>query len=203
MIQAVAGLPAALVGESATVLRARLLQLGGDRAMIPADLHAEYDAACDASAVALSAQIAEAEKRESDAAELARLRAEAEARAREERDEQLRREGEEHARKQAEQAIAEQAARAEREKAAAIEAERRKAADERQRQEAEAKRLADEQAARAQVDARRKADAAHRHRIEAGAVGALCAHAGLSSDQAQQVVQAVRGNLVPGLRIEY
>lgn len=172
-----------------------------------------------------------ARKREAEAAELARLRAEEAERARQEAArlqaereariaaeaaERAKREAEERAahaaRVAAEQAEAERRAaerqrrdaeeRAARAEAAAAEAARRAEADRIAAVEAERRRVAQAEEAARQAEAARAADRAHRGRINKAAADALVA-LGLPDDLARQVVTAIVAGSVPAVSIRY
>lgn len=138
--------------ETSAELRARLEYL------TTAFVDHKWEEFIERAAIAISAEIdrtkvllAAAEKREAEAAELARLRAAEEERLAAERAAQARREAEERERRIAEEAAA---------------AEREKAEQERQRVERE-KREAEERAARAEQDARDAQQRAEREKAEA------------------------------------
>ena len=179
----------------------------------------------------LRAALGAREKYESEQAELARLRAEAEERAKREAEERIAREAEERARREAEakaqaereaaakreaeaKAAAErrelelklQAEKAERERLEAIErAEKEKRdAEERHRQalEAERKRQADE-AARIEAEAKaREADRAHKSKVMRTAKEAVM-NAGITENQARDVIKLIAAGHVPNVRIHY
>lgn len=173
----------------------------------------------------LSALLADAEKREAEAAELARLRAEAAAREQAEREQRIAEEAAAKAKADAEAAAergrlqAEAAAKREQEAAAARERTERERAE---RAEAEAK-AAQERAARAAQEAvererreaaareeaeraaatKREADKAHRAKINGAAVDALMDGADLSREQAEAVVTMIAKRQVPAVTISY
>tara|TARA_R100000655_G_scaffold74805_1_gene113710 strand:- start:309 stop:1388 length:1080 start_codon:yes stop_codon:yes gene_type:complete len=179
----------------------------------------------------LRAALGAREKYESEQAELARLRAEAEERAKREAEERIAREAEERARREAEakaqaereaaakreaeaKAAAErrelelklQAEKAERERLEAIErAEQEKRdAEERHCQalEAERKRQADE-AARIEAEAKaREADRVHKSKVMRSAKEAVM-NAGITEDQARDVIKLIAAGQVPNVRIHY
>ncbi|MBA7989753.1 hypothetical protein HV118_01210 [Citrobacter freundii] len=167
---------------------------------------AEAGVAKDSTIQKLETALAAAQKREHEAAELERLRKEAEEKARIEREETIRREAAEQARREAEQKAkaeidaaarreAEEKARADREKAAAVEAERLKA------KQAEEARLAEEKR-KSEEDARRAADVEHRRAINAAAVQALIDQ-GIPDDWAKACVVAIARGKVPATTINY
>lgn len=192
---------------------------------------AEAGVAKDSTIQQLEASLVIAQKREHEAAELDRLRKEAEEKARLEREENIRREAAEQAKRDAEakaQAEIDAAARresearaaterAEREKieaqqkaereakAAAEKAEQEKnaaiAAERRRQEEAESARLA-EQKRIAEEEARRAADVEHRRSINATAVQALIDQ-GIPEDWAKSCVVAIARGKVPATTIKY
>ncbi|EPA0137262.1 hypothetical protein ACQYIQ_002612 [Enterobacter hormaechei] len=124
-----------------------------------------------------------------------------------ERDERLKQEAAEQARRDAEakhkaeieaaaRREAEAEARAEREKAAAVEAERLKAKQAEEKRLAEEKRIADEQA-------KREADVKHRKTVGTNIVNALTSHTSLTSEQAIEVLTALKDDLIPCAKIHY
>lgn len=162
---------------------------------------------------ALETALVAAEKREAEAAELARLRAEAAERERAERDAQAKRDAEERERKAAEVAAAaerakaeaaaraaqEEAARKEREHKAALEAAERRAV------EAAAKAKAEvEEAARRELaeKAKREADREHRATINRAALAAFV-EGGLSEELAKQVITLIAAGAIPAVSINY
>lgn len=181
---------------------------------------AEAGVAKDSTIQQLEASLAVAQKREHEAAELERLRKEAEEKSRIEREETIRREAAEQARREAEQKAkaeidaaarreAEEKARAEaaerqrieaeqraeREKAAAVEAERLKA------KQAEDARVAEEKR-KAEEDARRAADTEHRRTINRRVIADLIA-IGIPEEFAQKALLAIAGGKVPDAHIKY
>ncbi|MEH3438124.1 hypothetical protein POW25_12820 [Enterobacter roggenkampii] len=171
---------------------------------------AEAGVAKDATIQQLESALIVAKQREHEAAELERLRKEAEEKARLEREENIRREAAERARRDAEakhKAEIEAAARreaeekaraelAEREKAAAVEAERLKARQAEEKRLAEEKRIADEQA-------KREADVKHRKTVGTNIVNALTSHTSLTREQAIEVLTALKDDLIPCAKIHY
>lgn len=174
---------------------------------------AEAGVAKDSTIQQLEASLAVAQKREHEAAELERLRKEAEEKARQEREESIRREAAEQATRDAEaKAKAEIDAAALREaseKARAEEAERQRietekratrekeeaVAAERRRQEEEQKRIADE-------EARRAADKEHRRTINRQAIADLI-ESGLSQEMAEKALIAIASGKVSAVSIKY
>ncbi|HAS0803378.1 TPA: hypothetical protein JAX15_003765 [Enterobacter roggenkampii] len=171
---------------------------------------AEAGVAKDATIQQLESALIVAKQREHEAAELERLRKEAEEKARLEREENIRREAAELARRDAEakhKAEIEAAARreaeekaraelAEREKAAAVEAERLKARQAEEKRLAEEKRIADEQA-------KREADVMHRKMVGTNIVNALTSNTSLTREQAIEVLTALKDDLIPCAKIHY
>lgn len=192
---------------------------------------AEAGVAKDSTIQQLEASLVVAQKREHEAAELERLRKEAEEKARLEREEAIRREAAEQARRDAEakhkaelEAAArredeekaradaaerkrkDDAERAEREKQDAIAEEKRKAQEEADRIkfEAEAKekaRLAEEQR-KAEEEARRAADKEHRRTVNRQAIADLI-ESGLSQEMAEKALIAIASGKVSAVSIKY
>ncbi|WP_449540969.1 hypothetical protein [Enterobacter ludwigii] len=192
---------------------------------------AEAGVAKDSTIQQLEASLAVAQKREHEAAELERLRKEAEGKARLEREEAIRREAAEQAKRDAEakaQAEIDAAARreaeakaaterAEREKieaqqkaereakAAAEKAEQEKneaiAAERRRQEEAEAVRLT-EQKRIADEEARRAADKEHRRTINRQAIADLI-ESGLPQEMAEKALIAIASGKVSAVSIKY
>ncbi|MGS4494765.1 hypothetical protein ACKUTF_15925 [Enterobacter roggenkampii] len=192
---------------------------------------AEAGVAKDSTIQQLEASLEVAQKREHEAAELERLRKEAEEKARLEREEAIRREAAEQAKRDAEakaQAEIDAAARreaearaaterAEREKieaqqkadreakAAAEKAEQEKndaiAAERRRQEELEAARLA-EQKRIADEEARRAADKEHRRTINRQAIADLI-ESGLSQEMADKALIAIASGKVSAVSIKY
>ena len=144
----------------------------------------------------LKQEAAEQARRDAEA----KHKAEIEAAARREAEEKARAELAERQRIEAEQRAArekqEAEARAEREKAAAVEAERLKAKQAEDARLAEEKRLADEQA-------KREADVKHRKTVGTNIVNALTSHTSLTSEQAIEVLTALKDDLIPCAKIHY
>ncbi|HHG2203148.1 TPA: hypothetical protein ACPUVE_002693 [Klebsiella pneumoniae] len=192
---------------------------------------AEAGVAKDSTIQQLEASLVIAQKREHEAAELDRLRKEAEEKARLEREENIRREAAEQAKRDAEakaQAEIDTAARresearaaterAEREKieaqqkaereakAAAEKAEQEKnaaiAAERRRQEEAESARLA-EQKRIAEEEARRAADKEHRRSINRQAIADLI-ESGLTQEMAEKALIAIASGKVSAVSIKY
>ncbi|HBR1593613.1 TPA: hypothetical protein L9L91_003499 [Klebsiella pneumoniae] len=192
---------------------------------------AEAGVAKDSTIQQLEASLVIAQKREHEAAELDRLRKEAEEKARLEREENIRREAAEQAKRDAEakaQAEIDAAARresearaaterAEREKieaqqkaereakAAAEKAEQEKnaaiAAERRRQEEAESARLA-EQKRIAEEEARRAADKEHRRSINRQAIADLI-ESGLTQEMAEKALIAIASGKVSAVFIKY
>lgn len=195
------------------------------------EVTAEAGVAKDAAIKKLEAALAQAEKRDAEAAELERLRKEAEQKAQRDREEQIRKEAEEKARIEAESRArleieaaarreAEEKARAEaaerhrieseqraqREKEEALklaEAEKQAAidAERRKQQEAEAERIA-EQKRIADEETARAADVEHRRAINRKAVADLVA-SGVSEEMAEKAIKAIVTGKVSGVSIKY
>jgi colicin import membrane protein len=185
---------------------------------------ARATAAADEVRKVLTAAFAQAEKREAEAAELARLRAEQIAREQAEREariaseaaERAKAEAEAKAKREAEQAAAKAAAeqqRVERERADAIaraekaEADKKAAAEKAKRDqaaalEAERKRVADAAAKEVAEKARREKDKAHRAKLNNEALSALTA-LGVEAELAKTVIAAIARGEVPHVSIEY
>ena len=192
---------------------------------------AEAGVAKDSTIQQLEESLVIAQKREHEAAELDRLRKEAEEKARLEREENIRREAAEQAKRDAEakaQAEIDAAARresearaaterAEREKieaqqkaereakAAAEKAEQEKnaaiAAERRRQEEAESARLA-EQKRIAEEEARRAADKEHRRSINRQAIADLI-ESGLTQEMAEKALIAIASGKVSAVSIKY
>lgn len=185
---------------------------------------AEAGVAKDSTIQQLEASLAVAQKREHEAAELERLRKEAEEKARLEREETIRREASEKARRDAEtnhraeleaaeRREAEEKARAEAAERQRLETEQRAArekqeaeararrekeeavAAERRRQEEEQKRIADE-------EARRAADKEHRRTINRQAIADLI-DSGLPQEMAEKALIAIASGKVSAVSIKY
>ncbi|WP_409249725.1 coiled-coil domain-containing protein [Enterobacter hormaechei] len=195
------------------------------------EVAAEAGVAKDATIQQLEAALIVAKQREHEAAELERLRKEAEEKARLEREENIRREAAEKARRDAEQKAkaeleaavrreAEEKARAELAERQRIEAEQRAArekleaeararrekeeavaAERRRQEEAEAARLAEEQR-KAEEEARRAADKEHRRTVNRRVYADLIAQ-GIPEEFAQKAVLAIAGGKVQDAHIKY
>lgn len=180
---------------------------------------AEAGVAKDSTIQKLEESLAVAQKREHEAAELERLRKEAEEKARIEREENIRREAAEQARLEAEQKAkaeidaaarlaAEEKARAEVAERQRIEAEQRArreeeaVAEERRRQEAEEKARLDEQKRIADEEARRAADKEHRRTVNRRVIADLIAQ-GIPEEFAQKAMLAIAGGKVQDAYIKY
>lgn len=156
--------------------------------------------------LAEQAQREHEERIKQEAAEQARRDAEAkhkaeiEAAARREAEEKARADAAERQRIETEQRAArekqEAEARAEREKAAAVEDERLKAKQAEEASLAEQKLIADEQA-------KREADVKHRKTVGTNIVNALTSHTSLTSEQAIEVLTALKDDLIPCAKIHY
>ncbi|MEH3248470.1 hypothetical protein POV86_04235 [Enterobacter roggenkampii] len=181
---------------------------------------AEAGVAKDSTIQQLEASLAVAQKREHEAAELERLRKEAEEKARLEREEAIRREAAEQAKRDAEakaQAEIDAAARREAEARAATERAERKAkaatekaeqekndaiaAERRRQEEAETARLA-EQKRIADEEARRAADKEHRSAINRQAIADLI-ESGLPQEMAEKALIAIVSGKVSAVSIKY
>lgn len=171
--------------------------------------------------ISLKEQIAIAEKREADKAELERLRQQAAAQAQKDREAQIARdaaqaereknereriaaqEQAEQARRDLEQAEQRRIAQENQAKQDAIEAEKRAAElveaarlTEIERQETIARNKAAQQA-------QREADKDHRAAINRAALSALVSHAELSDDQAKRVVTCIAKGLIKNVTVNY
>ncbi|MCA1256259.1 coiled-coil domain-containing protein [Enterobacter kobei] len=195
------------------------------------EVAAEAGVAKDATIQQLEAALIVAKQREHEAAELERLRKEAEEKARLEREENIRREAAERARRDAEamhkaeieaaaRREAEEKARAELAERQRVEAEQRAArekqeaeerarrekeeavaAERRRQEEAEAARLAEEQR-KAEEEARRAADKEHRRTVNRRVYADLIAQ-GIPEEFAQKAVLAIAGGKVQHAHIKY
>ncbi|MEP8626076.1 hypothetical protein ABKV53_23350 [Enterobacter cloacae] len=195
------------------------------------EVAAEAGVAKDATIQQLEAAMIVAKQREHEAAELERLRKEAEEKARLEREENIRREAAEKARRDAEQKAkaelevaarreAEEKARAELAERQRIETEQRAerekqeaearaerekeeavAAERRRQEEAESARLAEEQR-KAEEEARRAADKEHRRTVNRRVYADLIAN-GIPEEFAQKAVLAIAGGKVQDAHIKY
>ena len=195
------------------------------------EVAAEAGVAKDATIQQLEAALIVAKQREHEAAELERLRKEAEEKARLEREENIRREAAERARRDAEakhkaeieaaaRREAEEKARAELAERQRIEAEQRAerekketeerarrekeeavAAERRRQEESEAARLVEEQR-KAEEEARRAADKEHRRTVNRRVYADLIAQ-GIPEEYAQKAVLAIAGGKVQDAHIKY
>ncbi|MCK1125347.1 hypothetical protein MX034_14950 [Enterobacter bugandensis] len=193
---------------------------------------AEAGVAKDSTIQQLEASLEVAQKREHEAAELERLRKEAEEKARLEREETIRREAAEQAKR-----VAEAKAKAELEAAARREAEEKARAElaERQRVEAEQRAAREKQEAEARAErekaaaveaerlkakqaedarlaeqkriadeqAKREADVKHRKTVGTNIVNALTSNTSLTREQAIEVLTALKDDLIPCAKIHY
>lgn len=166
------------------------------------EFEADYARAKEAARTALTEELPKAEKREAEAAELIRLRAEAETRAQADRDDAIRREAAQEATMKTEaeaqakiDAETAAAATARAEAAAALQA----AAD----TEARLKREADDKAAAdAAETARREADVQHRSTINRTAAAAFVA-GGMTEEAAKLAVSLIAKKAIPAIVISY
>ncbi|MEL9885648.1 hypothetical protein J4W74_07760 [Escherichia coli] len=181
---------------------------------------AEAGVAKDSTIQKLEESLAVAQKREHEAAELERLRKEAEEKARIEREENIRREAAEQAKLEAEQKAkaeieaaarlaAEEKARAEVAERQRIEAEQRArrekeeaVAEERRRQEEAEKARLDEQKRIADEEARRAADKEHRRTVNRRVIADLIAQ-DIPEEFAQKAMLAIAGGKVQDAYIKY
>lgn len=214
-------------------IRDRLAELNAIE-IDPEILREELDIAISTKSEAMShllAHLARAEKAEADAAELARLRAEAEAREAAERDrlerERLAKEAaEREARERAEYEAsikreAESAERAQREARAREEAAAQRARDEAERAAAERVAKAEAEAARVKAEAERaererldqiertkreeaarQADRAHRSAVMKDAKEAIMSH-GVDDDAAKKIVLAIVAGEIPHVTLRF
>ncbi|WP_247174965.1 hypothetical protein [Escherichia coli] len=195
------------------------------------EVAAEAGVAKDATIQQLEAALTVAKQREHEAAELERLRKEAEEKARLEREENIRREAAERARldaeakhkaeleagarREAEEKSRREAAdrqrieaeqRAEREKKESEERARREkeeavTAERRRQEEEEAARLAEEQR-KAEEEARRAADKEHRRTVNRRVIADLIAQ-GIPQEFAQKAMLAIAGGKITDAHIKY
>lgn len=208
------------------VIRERLAEVRADA--ITEERFAEYIAAAaelkDKATAALEIRLADAEKREAEAAELLRLRAESEARAKADREAQIAREAAERAKAKAEAAAqreaaaVEQKAKAEREAAERRELELKLAAEKAEREKVEAQQraeraekeakekaereIAQRQAVEAAETAKREANKAHMAKINRAAVAALV-KGGIPEETAKAVITMIAKREVPAVSINY
>ncbi|WP_157066595.1 hypothetical protein [Hyphomicrobium sulfonivorans] len=203
------------ITRSSECLRDRLGEI--ERIEVTEASFNEYSGAADelkAKAIAvLTERITAAETREAEAAELARLRAEAEERARKDREAEIARKAAEDAKREAEaKAEAERLAAQKREadlKAAAEKAEQDRRDAEQRAADAEKKAKEDaERDAKAKADAeeaerkRREQDTAHKARINREAMTALI-HGGIDEAIAKQVLTLIIKREIPHVSIAY
>lgn len=196
------------------------------------EITTEASVAKDATVQKLEAAVIVAKQREDQAAELERLRKEAEEKARRDHEDKLKQEAAEAARRETEQkaqAEREQAARREAELMAKAEQAEREAREAQERtarlaQEAREQAERDKQAAiaeeqrkaKAAEDARlaeekrladaaaaRAANEAHRKQVGTAVVNALIANAGLSREDAIATLVALKDGLIPNTTITY
>jgi colicin import membrane protein len=185
---------------------------------------ARATAAADEVRKVLAAALTQAEKREAEAAELARLRAEQAAREQAEREariaaeaaERAKADAEAKAKREAEQVAAKAAAeqaRVERERADAVaraekaEADKKAASERAERDrvaaiEDERRRVADAAAKEAADKARREKDKTHRAKLNNEALAALTA-LGVEGELGKAVIAAIARGEVPHISIEY
>lgn len=201
---------------AATIAHLESQQIGESWEEFEAEAHRVKAKSIEALQAALDARL----KYESEQAELARLRAEAEAREQKEREERIAREAAEKARLEAEQkAQAERdaavrreleaklaAEQREREHQEAIDKAKREAEAERQRIEAEhqrkeQERLAEQRRQQEEV-ARRQADKEHRASVNRAALQAMAA-GGMPEDCAKQAVTLIAQGRIPNITINY
>lgn len=198
-----------------------------------AEFMAEATTARENTLSALRDELAQAEKREAEAAELERLRKEAEERAERDRLEAIRKEAEERARKEAEEAAERERARAAKEKEDAerrerelkeqaekaerdrLESEKRAEKEkaeaivraEKEKQEAveaERRRQEQEATAKAAEEAKREADHKHQAKIHHEIVAAFeSLGQGISLEQSKAIISAIRAGSVPHVKITY
>lgn len=169
----------------------------------------EYARTKDGAIAALDKALPVAVKREQDAAELERLRAEQIAREQADREAAMIREAEERARREA-AAQAEAAAKAEREAAERRELELKHAAEKAEREKLEAQqaaaaerqRIADEQAKAESDRLKRESDMAHRSAVMRAAKEDIMA-AGVTEEQAKKIVLAIVAGTVRNIRINF
>lgn len=185
--------------HTAEILRERLAEIEIDFADVSEAAFAEYAAAAaelKTTAIAvMTERIATAEKREAEAAELAKLRAA-----------QAEREREDRERKIAEEAAAKAKADAAASVAAAEEAKRaaeQRAVEAAAKAKADAEReIAARQAREAAETKRREEDRAHRASVNRAALEALIA-GGIAEDIAKSVITLIATGKVPAVRISY
>ena len=204
------------ITRSAEVLRDRLGEVERDADVSEAKWDEYASAAAELRAKAievLTERIGIAEKREAEAAELAKLRAEAEERAKKDREEQIAREAAEKARKEAE-AKAEAEKRAAEQREADLKAAVAKAAEDKRLAEERAVKAAQEakeqaiREAQAKADAEdrqrkaREADKAHRTAVNRAALDALTA-GGIPEELGKTVITLIATGKVPNVETRY
>jgi len=205
-------------------IKQRLEAIGGLTQRDWQEFSARSTATADEVRKVLAAVLAQTEKREAEAIELARLRAEQIAREQAEREariaaeaaERVKADAEAKAKREAEQVAAKAAAeqaRVEREKADAIaraekaEADKKAAAEKADRDrvtaiDAERKRVSDAAAKEATEKALREKDKAHRTKLNNEALAALVA-LGIKTELGKTVIAAIARGEVPHISIEY
>lgn len=177
------------------------------------EFEADAHRAKDGALAKLKVAFAEHQKREKEAEELARLRAEAAAREQADREAKIAAEAADRSRKEAEakaaaeKKAAEDAARREREASERRELELKLAAEQAERRaadaEAKAKRDADAKAAaEAAETSRREADKAHRTKVNNAAVSAMV-ESGVGQETAKRVVEMIARKQIPHVSISY
>lgn len=201
--------------RSSEVLRDRLAEVKAQA--ITEEAFGEYAGAAaelkDGAIATLEARILAAEKREADAAELVRLRAEAEERAAKERDERIAKEASEAAQRKAEEGARrdreqlEAKAKAERDAAEKRELQLRldKEAAERRALEAaqKARQELEEKAARElKEQERREADTKHKAAINRKALAAFI-ESGVPEETAKAVIKLIASKAIPNISIQY
>lgn len=201
--------------RSSEAIRDRLAEVKAED--IIEDRWNEYTGAAaelkDKAITALETALTAAEKREAEAAELARLRAEAAERERVERETQAKRDAEERERKAADAAAAAERAKAEAAAHAAQEESARKDREHKAALEAAERRVVEAAAkAKAEVEegvrrelaekAKREADREHRAVVNRAALAAFV-EGGIDEDIAKQVVTLIAAGAIPAVTIHY
>lgn len=203
--------------RSSEILRERIDDIERDFADVSEGRFGEYaSAAAELKTKAIEVlreRIAVADKREAEAAELARLRAEAEERAKRDREDQIAREAAEKAKREAEEkAKAAEAAAAQRE--ADLKAAVAKAAEDKRIAEERAVKAAQEAKEQAMREAKereialererkaREADKAHRAAVNRTALDALTA-GGIPEELGRTVITLIATGKVPSVVINY
>lgn len=203
--------------RTAEVLTDRLGEIERDFSDLSEERFGDYaGAAAELKATAierLQTRIATRQKQDAEAAELAKLRAEAEERAKKDREEQIAREAAEKARSQAE-AKAEADKRAAEQREADLKAAVAKAAEDKRIAEERAVKAAQEakeqaiREAQAKADAEdrqrkaREADKAHRTAVNRAALDALTA-GGIPEELGKTVITLIATGKVPNVEIRY